>query len=230
MVNFSKRYINIVSLIITIVIYFSWNCLFFSRQQNNIKFTSILNLLKRNNVQVEIGSNNITKETKENIQIQKNESNLYIENIQNINIQNNDIKDNGIITPNNTKEKTRWKVIIPAISLAADISEGTRKEVMDEFVGHFEETAKINGNIGLAAHNRGYKVNYFSNLKKVKEDDEIIYQYQDYKKTYVVTKNVVIKDIDWSYLQNTKENKITLITCIENEPNYRRCVQGIEKK
>ena len=101
---------------------------------------------------------------------------------------------------------------------------------MDEFVGHFEETAKINGNIGLAAHNRGYKVNYFSNLKKVKEDDEIIYQYQDYKKTYVVTKNVVIKDIDWSYLQNTKENKITLITCIENEPNYRRCVQGIEKK
>ena len=197
---------------------------------DNIKFTSILNLLKRNNVQVEIGSNNITQETKENIQIQKNESNLYIENIQNINIQNNDIKDNGIITPNNTKEKTRWKVIIPAISLEAAISEGTGKEVMDEFVGHFEETAKINGNIGLAAHNRGYKVNYFSNLKKVKEDDEIIYQYQDYKKTYVVTKNVVIKDIDWSYLQNTKENKITLITCIENEPNYRRCVQGIEKK
>lgn len=230
MVNFSKRYINIVSLIITIVIYFSWNCLFFSRQQNNIKFTSILNLLKRNNVQVEIGSNNITKETKENIQIQKNESNLYIENVENNNIQNNDIQDNKIITPNNTKEKTRWKVIIPAISLEADISEGTRKEVMDEFVGHFEETAKINGNIGLAAHNRGYKVNYFSNLKKVKEDDEIIYQYQDYKKTYVVTKNVVIKDIDWSYLQNTKENKITLITCIENEPNYRRCVQGIEKK
>ena len=54
MVNFSKRYINIVSLIITIVIYFTWNCLFFNRQQNNIKFTSILNLLKRNNVQVEI--------------------------------------------------------------------------------------------------------------------------------------------------------------------------------
>ena len=230
MVNFSKRYINIVSLIITIVIYFTWNCLFFNRQQNNIKFTSILNLLKRNNVQVEIGSSNITKETKENIQIQKNESNLYIENIQNINIQNNNIKNNEIITPNNTKEKTRWKVIIPAISLEADISEGTGKEVMDEFVGHFEETAKINGNIGLASHNRGYKVNYFSNLKKVKEDDEIIYQYQDYKKTYVVTKNVVIKDIDWSYLQNTKENKITLITCIENEPNYRRCVQGIEKK
>ena len=230
MVNFSKRYINIVSLIITIVIYFSWNCLFFSIQQNNIKFTSILNLLKRNNVQVEIGSNNITKETKENIQIQKNESNLYIENVENNNIQNNDIQDNKIITPNNTKEKTRWKVIIPAISLEADISEGTGKEVMDEFVGHFEETAKINGNIGLAAHNRGYKVNYFSNLKKVKEDDEIIYQYQDYKKTYVVTKNIVIKDIDWSYLQNTKENKITLITCIENEPNYRRCVQGIEKK
>ena len=28
----------------------------------------------------------------------------------------------------------------------------------------------------------------------------------------------------------TEENRITLITCVENEPEYRRCIQGIEKE
>ena len=30
-------------------------------------------------------------------------------------------------------------------------------------------------------------------------------------------------------LENTEENILTLITCVENEPNYRRCVQAEEK-
>ena len=31
-------------------------------------------------------------------------------------------------------------------------------------------------------------------------------------------------------MERTEENTITLITCIENEPEYRRCVKGIEIK
>ena len=100
---------------------------------------------------------------------------------------------------------------------------------MDSYIGHFSETSKTNGNIGLAAHNRGYPVNYFANLKKLKENDEIVYQYMDFKETYIVIKNVIIKDTDWSYLEKTQNNTITLITCIENEPEYRRCVYGIKK-
>ena len=68
--------------------------------------------------------------------------------------------------------------MIPEISLEAEISEGTSKEIMDKFVGHFEETTKISGNVGLAAHNRGYAVNYFANIKQLKENDKIIYQYE----------------------------------------------------
>lgn len=106
---------------------------------------------------------------------------------------------------------------------------------MDKYVGHFEETSKTTGNIGLAAHNRGYKVNYFANIKKLKEGDEIIYKYYDFERKYIVAKNIIIKDTDWSELQDTKdlentEDKITLITCVENEPEYRRCIQGIYKK
>lgn len=135
----------------------------------------------------------------------------------------------------NQDEKTeeekiqKWQIEIPAILLKAQIAEGTDKQTLDKYVGHFEITEKKNGNIGLAAHNRGYPVNYFAKLKDLKEGDEIIYTYEEFQKTYVVTQNIKISDIDWSYLQKTEENKITLITCIANEPAYRRCVQGIEK-
>lgn len=39
---------------------------------------------------------------------------------------------------------------IQKINLEAKINEGTTKEVMDEYIGHFEETPKEVGNIGLA--------------------------------------------------------------------------------
>ena len=38
---------------------------------------------------------------------------------------------------------------------------------MLEYVGHFENTNLLNGNVGLAAHNRGYPINYFARLKEL---------------------------------------------------------------
>lgn len=101
---------------------------------------------------------------------------------------------------------------------------------MDKYIGHFEETPKTNGNIGLAAHNRGYENNYFENLKKLKEGDEIIYRYKEFTKEYIIQKHIIIQDTDWTNLEETEENTITLITCVENQPQYRRCVQAIEKQ
>ena len=75
-------------------------------------------------------------------------------------------KSNSI---NNLKKLDEWKLEIPKISLCAKISEGTTSKVMDKYIGHFMETSKDNGNVGLAAHNRGYKVNYFANLKKLEK-------------------------------------------------------------
>lgn len=130
-----------------------------------------------------------------------------------------------------TEEKNDiWQIEISKISLKADIAEGTTKEILNKSVGHFEETQKEEGNIGLAAHNRGYEVNYFAQLKKLQEGDEIIYRHNQYINTYEVIKNIIIKDTEWKHLENTEENTLTLITCVENEPNYRRCVQAIEKE
>ena len=124
------------------------------------------------------------------------------------------------------QETEEWYIEIPIINLKANIKEGTEKETLDDYVGHFEETQKENGNIGLAAHNRGYKNNYFENIKKLKEDDSIFYNYKGKIKEYKVEKISIIKDTDWNCLENTEKNVITLITCVENQPEYRRCIQG----
>lgn len=123
-----------------------------------------------------------------------------------------------------------WQIKIEKISLVANIEEGITKEILNRNIGHFEETKKEKGNIGLAGHNRGYAVNYFEKLKKLQEGDEIQYTHNHYKKIYEVKKNIIIKDTDWKYLEDTEENMLTLITCVENEPNYRRCVQAVEKE
>ena len=174
MIIYTKRYVNLVSLLISIIIYIFFTIT--SSSINSIDFNPlyISNIFKRNWVLVEINANNINQKTKD---------------------QNNQtLKE----TEENKRKELNWKIIIPKISVEAEISEGTSGEVMNKYVGHFEETSKSIGNIGLAAHNRGYEVNYFAQLKKLKQGDEIIYKYYDFEKTYTIVENVIIKDTDWS--------------------------------
>jgi len=123
-----------------------------------------------------------------------------------------------------------WQLQIPKISLIAEISEGTNKEVLNQHVGHFYNTSKKEGNIGLAAHNTGNEANYFRDLKLLKKGDEIIYRYNGFEKIYEVEKSRIIKNTEWEYLEETEENMLTLITFIENYPEYRRCIQAREKE
>lgn len=122
--------------------------------------------------------------------------------------------------------KETWEIEIPKINLKAEIKDGTDQENLNKNIGHFVESGYINGNICLAAHNRGYKVNYFQNLKQLEKGDKIIYKYKDIELVYIVDTKKIIKDTDIQVIKPTKENKITLITCVENQPEYRRCIQG----
>ncbi len=123
-----------------------------------------------------------------------------------------------------------WQLEIPKIGLVANIAEGTTDAILNKYVGHFEESQLEDGNVCLAAHNRGYDVNYFSRLKELNLNDEIIYIVHGKKKIYKVSLITIINDTDWTLLENTNENKITLITCVENVPEKRRCIQAIEKE
>ena len=169
--------------------------------------------------QIFINQNKIKTDTEQNIMQQE---------VQEFS-QKTDLEDH---IPEQKEENTEetWKIEIPKISLIANISEGTTKETLNEYVGHFNITAKAEGNIGLAAHNRGYNVNYFQNLKSLEKGDEIKYTYKNFEKVYEVEKIRIIKDTNWEYLENTEENRLTLITCVENQPEYRRCVQAVEKE
>ena len=135
---------------------------------------------------------------------------------------------------NNMKEylseikNSMWRIEIPKIGVVAPIQSGTSQEVLAKAVGHFEQTTKWNGNVALAGHNRGYQCNFFENIKKINEGDKIVYYSQYGKKEYRVVLNKIIKQTDWSYVQSTKDNRITLITCVENMHEYRRCVQAVE--
>ena len=146
---------------------------------------------------------------------------------------NTEKQENMVVTHTEaiTKEENNdWYLEIPKINLKAPIEEGTTKEIMDQFIGHFEESKTWIGNVCLAAHNRGYEKNYFAKVKHLVQGDTILYFYQGEQKTYIVEKNDIIQDTDLTCLENTEENSLTLITCVENEPNYRRCVKAVEKK
>lgn len=148
-----------------------------------------------------------------------------INKINFINEKDNNKEENN---EQNNVELGNWYIEIPTINLKAPIAEGTDSNTLDLNVGHFIDTAIEMGNIGLAAHNRGYQYNYFQNLKKLKKEDRIIYTHNEFKKEYVVNVIEIIENSNWNYLKESEDNKITLITCIENEPKYRRCIQAVE--
>ena len=78
---------------------------------------------------------------------------------------------------------------------------------MLEYVGHFENTNLLNGNVGLAAHNRGYPINYFARLKELEFGDEIIYKQGYETKKYVVNeKKININNKYNSYFNRINSN------------------------
>lgn len=97
-------------------------------------------------------------------------------------------------------------------------------EVLNQYIGHFEETPIFNGNVALCGHNRGYENNYFENLKNVIEGDIIIYKTKSDEHKYKIISKAIIKENDLKVLENSNVNKLTLITCVENKPNKRYCI------
>lgn len=112
--------------------------------------------------------------------------------------------------------------------MQGEIKEGSSPQVLQEYIGHIEDTAVYDGNVGLAAHNRGNSPSYFARINELEIGDEIIYQNKYGERKYKVNQKKDILETDWSMLQETKENKLTLITCIKNRVNQRLCVQAVE--
>lgn len=107
------------------------------------------------------------------------------------------------------------------------IADGTDNKTIGKYVGHFENSSYLEGNVCLCSHNRGSKAAFFENLKNIKKGMKIEYTTKYETKTYITDEIKEIEETDFSVLEPTKDNRITLITCIANQRAKRLCVIGI---
>lgn len=113
---------------------------------------------------------------------------------------------------------------IQEIGFKGLIYEGTSLDTLSKGVGHFDNTPYINGNVCLAAHNTK---NYWSKLYTLQTGDKVTYISFLGTKEYYVDNVSTIEETDWSKLENTTENTLTLITCVKGKPSQRLAVHAI---
>ena len=118
---------------------------------------------------------------------------------------------------------------IAKLGISVKVWEGESTTSMAKGVGHYSSTSAWDGNVGLAGHNRGAKYN-IGTIKNLVAGDTITYTTMYGTRTYQVTSVKTITNTDWSYLQGTADNRITITTCLENHPESRVCVQAVEVK
>lgn len=114
---------------------------------------------------------------------------------------------------------------IDKIDFQGLVYSGTSLDTLDKGVGHFENSPYLNGNVCLAAHNSN---KFWAKLYTLENGDKITYVSFLGTKEYEVNHITQISETDWSKLENTNENLLTLITCVRGVPSQRLCVQAKE--
>ena len=116
---------------------------------------------------------------------------------------------------------------IPAIGLNVKIYQGTDSTALKKGAGHFEDTSIWDGNVALAAHNRGV-TNHFGQIHTLEVGNKITLTTRLGTRTYAVTSVSKVAETDRSALAPSTNNMITLYTCVRNQREQRWCVQGTE--
>jgi LPXTG-site transpeptidase (sortase) family protein len=136
---------------------------------------------------------------------------------------NNDMEDNLMLQIDG--ETVLGVIQIEKIGFEGLIYEGTSLDTLAKGVGHFESSSYLEGNVCLAAHNTN---KFWAKLHTLETGDKITYISFLGTKEYQVTNKTQISETDWSLLENTNENTLTLITCVKGQKEKRLCVQATE--
>ena len=116
---------------------------------------------------------------------------------------------------------------IPSIGLTVKIVQGTDSAALAKGAGHFANTSIWDGNVALAAHNRGTN-SHFAKIHTLDTGNTITLTTALGTRTYAVTSVMKVDETDNSMLEATTDNCITLVTCVRNERDQRWCVRGVE--
>ena len=125
------------------------------------------------------------------------------------------------------KNGSLGKIEIPALDLSVRIYQGTDSKTLAKGVGHFEDTSIWEGNVCLAAHNRGAN-SYFGQIHTLNIGDKITLTTKLGTRTYKVTDVSKVSETDRSGLADSGENMLTLYTCVRNQRDQRWCVTAVE--
>ena len=125
------------------------------------------------------------------------------------------------------KNGSLGRLEIPALDLNVRIYQGTDSKTLAKGIGHFEDTSIWEGNVCLAAHNRGAN-SYFGQLHTLDIGDRIKLTTKLGTRTYKVTDIFKVSEADRSGLADSGENMLTLYTCVRNQRDQRWCVTAVE--
>lgn len=109
---------------------------------------------------------------------------------------------------------------IPAVDLTVKVYEGTSSSVLRKGAGHFTETSIWDGNVAIAAHNRGVN-NHFGKIHELEMGNKITLTTKLGTRTYEVVSVEKVNELDDSGLAPTVENQLTLYTCVRNQREAR---------
>ena len=148
--------------------------------------------------------------------------------------QNDDTAYHAFTLPDTLMDKDGCIGIltIPKIELSVGIYESNdQMEDMLKGVAHFKSTSAWNGNVGLSAHNDTLDnaAEFFHDLHTLQNGDSVFLETSLGRREYTVTQRKEIAADDWSYLERSDENLLTMITCINGKPDWRLMVQASEK-
>lgn len=116
---------------------------------------------------------------------------------------------------------------IPAIGLSVKVYEGTGSSTLAKGAGHFADTSLWDGNVCIAAHNRGVNA-YFGKIHTLEVGDTISWTTKLGTRTYQVVLVEKIKETDTSGTTASSDNRISLYTCVRDEKDYRWHIQAVE--
>ena len=125
------------------------------------------------------------------------------------------------------KNGSLGKIEIPTLGLSGRIYQGTDSKTLAKGIGHFEDTSIWEGNVCLAAHNRGTN-SYFGQIHTLNIGDKITLTTKLGTRTYQVTDVSKVSETDRSGLADSGENMLTLYTCVRNQRDQRWCVTAVE--